>query len=758
MPNVNINGRTVDPNSIRQIPVPEGESPASYLKKNEHQIRHNFKDELYFESKGELFVTEDKFVIENSGLGKLSEAKVRMGAVPAVPLMIDNEPNSHKIQELTISGASEHKAWLEKELDLDKGDRINLHDLQKKANQLFKSNKFLSVNFVPTAAEKGINLKLEVQEVPSKIQFEGLRSQQAAVLEKLFPKPLTEDNIEKGLQAVQAAFDKNDQALLKGLQPQIHGNTLSIGVSEVTVPKELTFVGMDFNTAQTAQTFFQRPLNFENLEAGIDKLRKHYNDQGYTLPQLDFQVNGDEVTVQMSKTPMPTKMAFSGVTVYPEAEVKALFKSPLNMENIDKGLRALQAKYQEDGYVLMPPEGVSADLNKGVLTVNVREAKLGDVEFTGNDKTKENVLTRELRQKAGQPLNLKTLDKDLGRVAGTGLFANVQKTIEPDAENPDKVNVKVHVSEEKTSSFNIGAGYSASNGPFGTASLSLGNVGGQNRKLSIDGTLGLKTWGGGISMYDPQIDDKRTSLGGSLYHRQWKGPYSDEIRTGAKVTVGRPIGDKYESPWRMDITLDGQRIGIDDQFSVSGNGVDYRASVRPTLSYNTLDNRVLPHQGTEWATSAEPVWVSGRTLGKFDTKVNHYMPMGERVTFNAGIQGGTILGDAPLYEKFHNAGSDNTLMGWDSNGSVVGSHKLIAKAGARVDVWGPLSLSAQLTAGNISDDPSKLISEPKVGGGIGANLKLGSFGVLHAGYGMKFVGKQEGESSGAFHIGFGKSF
>lgn len=754
MPNLNVNGRTVDPNSMRKIAVPEGETPQSYVKKNEALIRKNFKDELYFEQNGELFVSEDRFIVESMG-GNLKDAKLRMGAVPAVALLIDNEPDSHKITDLEIKGAASESEWLRQELRLKKGDHVNLHDLQKQADQLFRSNRFLSVNFIPNATDKGIKLILEVTEVPKEIRLQGIDPSQAAQLKALFPQPLTLENITKGMQEVQKVYDQDPNTLLRGLDFKINGNTLDVMVSRVQVPQRLHFADLSPQEARTLEGFFHKPLNYENIQQGIDKLRQHYAHQGMILPSLDFNVQGEDLTIRMSKAPMPTRLEIKGASVYPEAQIKALFKEPLTMEHIQEGLRALEKKYNDDGYLLMPPEGVSADLEKGVLSIQVREAKLSDIELSGNDKTKAEVIMREMRQHRDKPVNIKTLDQDLQRVAGTGLFANVNKTIEPDPQNPEKIRIRVHTAEEKTSSMNIGAGYSMSNGPFGTASLNLGNVAGMNRKLSLDGTLGTKVWGGGLSYYDPWMFEGRTSFGASIYHRQWQGPYSEETRTGGKVSVGRPLGDIYNSPWRGDLTLSAERIGIADKYSVSGTGTDFRLGIRPSVTYSTLDDPVIPHKGTRFQAGAEPVWVSGHMIGKLDASVSHNIPLGERFTLTGSVQGGTILGKAPLYEKHNNAGLGRSLMGWESDGKLVGSNFAMLSAGVNAHIWGPVSATAKLTAGDYFEGTD---INPKVGAGIGVNVKVGNFGVLHAGYGLKLVGKEKGDSPGAFHLGFGIPF
>lgn len=754
--NLNVNGRTVDPSSIRQIPVPTGETPEGYVKKNESLIRKNFRDELYFQQDDKLFVTEDKFVISTLDPNKPGEAKLRMGSVPANVVLIDREPEGHKVTEVAIEGASPAtKDWLSKELKVKAGEKVNLHDLQKQADKLFTSNKFLAVDFSPQASDKGIKLTLKVQEVPEKIEFNGIDAKRQASLEQLFPKPLNKENIAKGMQALEKELDKDPAHMLRGLDFQVDGGKLQIMASMVQVPSQLNVRGAAPADIDRIKGMFQQPYNHESIEQGIEKLKAFYTAQGLVLPKMDFEVRGQELNLDYGTAPMPTRVEIKGMSVYRQEEALKCFNQPYSMENIQAGMQALQKKYTDDGYLLMPPEGVSADLNKGVLTINVKEAKMSDIVITGNDKTKSEVITRELADQKDKPVNLKTLDKRMGLINGTGLFANVNHSVEPDPENPDKVKLHVHTSEEKSSSVNVGAGYSMSNGPFGTASLNLGNFAGMNRKVSADVTLGTKVWGGGLSYYDPWAFNGRTSFGASVYHRQWAGPYSDEARTGAKATVGRPLGDIYNSPWRADLTFDAERIGIDKQYSVSGTGVDYRMSLRPTLTYNTLDNAAMPHEGTKVQLGVEPTWVSGRMLGKVDGKAEHYIPLGERFTLSGSAQGGTILGDAPLYEKFNNAQMGHTLLGWDSDGKLTGSNFAKVEGGVTAQIWGPISATAKVSAGDYFEGTD---IKPKVGAGVGVNVKIGSFGVLNAGYGLKLYGKEKSDAPGAFHIGFGVPF
>ena len=143
------------------------------------------------------------------------------------------------------------------------------------------------------------------------------------------------------------------------------------------------------------------------------------------------------------------------------------------------------------------------------------------------------------------------------------------------------------------------------------------------------------------------------------------------------------------------------------------------------------------------------------TLLKPTGELSYNIPLGERFTLTTGVRGGTIFGNAPLYEKYNNATPGNTLYGWASDGSLVGSNYAIGSVGLNAKIWGPISATTKITGGDFFDGSN---FEPKVGVGAGVNVKLGNLGLLNVGYGVKLAGQKPGEDRGAFYVGFGIPF
>ena len=709
---------------------------------------------MFFEVNGELYVTNDAYVIKNADLKQGKDAKIVLDNTKAMAILIDDEPDEHKVVKLNIDGAIQHSAWLKKEIGIKEGKEISIDDLKSKSEKLFKSGKFLSLDVVPEPAKNGVNINVKVIEVPSKVEFKGVPDKEAAELAKLFKTPLNKENIQKGMDALQKYYQTTPDAILAGLTPNVNGNTLELYMTRIPTPTKLALTGVENENKTNIEKFFPTPLNREHIDAGIKKMNEFYNAKGLMITKVDTNVTGNELQISVNTAPMPKKSEIKGNTVFQTEELQKLFPKPLNLENIQKGLDKIKEKYNESGYILMPPEGVTADIKGDKVSIDVKEARIGDITITGNNKTKDKIINRELRQKKGQVLNIKTLDEDLKRVYGTGNFEDLSKNFEPDSKTPGSLNLNVHLSEAKTSTFDIGMGYSQGGGLFGNAGLRLNNVGGMDRKVSFDVKVGQKVLGGGISFHDPWLLPGRTSMTTGVYYRRWEGPYATEGRGGAFVTFGKPLGDIYNSPWRGEITLNGERIDTSPQYSASGTGVDYRVGIKPSLIYSTLDDPVLPHKGTKGVISLEPVFGSA-TLLKPTGELSYNIPLGERFTLTTGVRGGTIFGNAPLYEKYNNATPGNTLYGWASDGSLVGSNYAIGSVGLNAKIWGPISATTKITGGDFFDGSN---FEPKVGVGAGVNVKLGNLGLLNVGYGVKLAGQKPGEDRGAFYVGFGIPF
>src|SRR5690606_30863435 len=111
---------------------------------------------------------------------------------------------------------------------------------------------------------------------------------------------------------------------------------------------------------------------------------------------------------------------------------------------------------------------ISYDVVKGEL-VHVDRIKI-----TGNDKTYDNVIRRELRLQEQDTFSSSKMKRSQQLLERLGYFEEVNIATEPGAQ-PDEVNLLVNVREGSTGSFSVGAGYSTTNGALFNARLAENN-------------------------------------------------------------------------------------------------------------------------------------------------------------------------------------------------------------------------------------------------------------------------------------------
>jgi outer membrane protein insertion porin family len=345
---------------------------------------------------------------------------------------------------------------------------------------------------------------------------------------------------------------------------------------------------------------------------------------------------GVRVTFIVQPNPILKSVQPTGNQILTQEKVDEVFAPQygkiLNLRELQTGIKSINQFYQDKGYVLGQVTGspqVSAD---GVVTLQVSEGVIEnvDVRYKNKDgeptkgRTKAYIVTREMRTKPGDVLNRDKLQADLRRIFGLGLFEDVQVALEP-GQDPSKVVVNLNVQERKTGNFSAGAGFSSNSGLFGTASYSQNNLGGNNQKLNTQLQIGTREFLFDASFTDPWIatDPYRTSYTVNLFNRLTRplvfdgggtdinlgntgdlGPFVPPIvapngqvqrfgdtgitprvnRLGAGINFSRPLTkdpDKIARAWVASVGVQYQRISIRDddfklaKFDVFGNNLSF---------------------------------------------------------------------------------------------------------------------------------------------------------------------------------------
>jgi outer membrane protein insertion porin family len=505
-------------------------------------------------------------------------------------------------------------------------------------------------------------------------------------------------------------------------------------------------------------------------------------------------------------------------SVLPEKIVDSIFKeqygSILNLRRFQEGIKKLNKWYQDNGYVLAQVNEAPAVATDGTVTLSVAEGVIEDIQVSFRNKegdatddqgkpikgrTRKFIITRELELKPGQIFNRATVQRDLQRLYGLGLFEDVNVSLNP-GEDPRKVIVVVNVDEKNSGSVGAGAGFSTSSGLFGSLSYQQQNLGGNNQDLGAEFQIGERELLFDLSFTDPWIagDPYRTSYTVNTFRRRTTSlifdggknevtlPNDDRprvLRLGGGINFTRPLSKNplQKSEWTASTGLEYQRVSIRDEsgdlspkdqfgndLSFSGSGTDDLLTLQAGAVRDRRNDAVRPTSGSLVRFGMEqsvPIGSGNILLNRVRGSYSQYFPV-SFINFSKGpqtlafnIQGGTILGDLPPYEAFLLGGS-NSVRGYDEGDLGSGRSFVQATAEYRFPVFSIVGgalffdVGSDLGSGSsVPGDPAGIREKPGSGFGYGLGVRVQSpLGPIRIDYGFT----NEGDSR--LHFGIGERF
>lgn len=533
----------------------------------------------------------------------------------------------------------------------------------------------------------------------------------------------------------------------------------------------------------------------EFTEAGLTEDLSAIYDLGwfYDLhPEFKVVPEGVQVIYHVLENPVYKQTKVNGNTVLDAKKVDSFFDLPegkiANLKEINKCVQKLEEEYRANGYILARVTDVHMEQD-GTLNVTVNEGNVEDFKVKGNVKTKDYVITREMKLKKGKPFNAKDARRSMQRVYNLGYFEDVNIKLNPGRE-PNAVEVEISVVEMNTGTFGIGAGYSNADGFVGMISIGDKNFRGTGDKINIRWEFG----GEDNKNYDfsytrPWIDDKETSATLNLYDiTNEYADYNidgneiaryDKKRRGQELTFSRKTNNEFISNYitikNRDDIYKGMADGYEsdtqyyeDSFNSDSKYKDWMPSTAAqrraenfgkTRSltfgrvYDSRDNIYDPHEGKRIGYSVE--WAGG--LGgdfdftKWTADWRYYYRAGGENVWALNLGAGYASGSMPLSQRFTMGGSD-TLRGYEDD-QFRGNSMLKATLEYRFPivkkVQGVLFTDNGYAWDKRHEDAFDLgLIKNSYGLGLRINSPLGPV-KLDYGY---------GEDGGKFHFSFGGQF
>jgi len=287
------------------------------------------------------------------------------------------------------------------------------------------------------------------------------------------------------------------------------GIAVTFRVVENPVIQRITFTGNDHVSSDTLlalmDTSVGQVLNTNTFHQDVLKINSYYDKIGYSgqLPShvTALNISKDGVlSLSIREGLTVRKIKFSGVPILSEALLKKALVTkegqPYSEDTRDKDFEALKKLYEQYDLSIGDFEAgidpTSVDLDKGTadLIYNIHVAVVGAVQITGNTKTKDEVVRRQLRLRPGMIITQGLLHRDYDRLNNLGFFEKVELNPKPgpDPKKPWETTLDWNVKEQRTGTAQIGAGYSGGpngQGLTGTLSYSENNIGGTGNGASL---------------------------------------------------------------------------------------------------------------------------------------------------------------------------------------------------------------------------------------------------------------------------------
>jgi len=439
----------------------------------------------------------------------------------------------------------------------------------------------------------------------------------------------------------------------------------------------------------------------QKLSADLEKLRSYYLDNGY----INFNIDSTQVSITPDKKDVYVTINISegdkysirdvkltGELIVPEEELFKLITvhsgDVFSRKAATESSAAISERLGKEGYAFSNVNTIP-DIDNEAKQVSLsffvdpgKRVYVNRINVTGNTKTSDEVIRRELRQMEGGWISTDQVSRSRIRLQKLGFFdeINVETPTVPGTD--EQVDINMSITERPSGTLMAGLGYSQSQGLLLNASISQNNFLGSGKRISATINNSDVNTVYNFSYTNPYYTLNGISRGLNIFSRKTDAgqanvaDYTSDVY-GASVSYGFPISEYntaslsfgYENTM-LNTTINTPQSYIDfinantDQFDIirleSGWSHDTRnrAIFADRGLYNSINGEVaLPGSGLQFYK------INLRSLG--------YVPLTQKLTLM--LKGDIGYGDSysdttelPFFERYY-AGGSNSVRGYGSN-------------------------------------------------------------------------------------------
>ncbi len=437
----------------------------------------------------------------------------------------------------------------------------------------------------------------------------------------------------------------------------------------------------------------------QKLSGDLETLRSHYLNNGY----LEFNIDSTQVSITPDKKDIyitinltegekytVSDIKVGGEMLLPEAEVRRLIQlkpgETFSRERLSESTKKITDRLGNEGYAFANANAVP-ELDKTAkrvaLTIMIdpgRRVYVRRISISGNTRTRDEVVRRELRQFEGAYYDGDKIQKSKQRLERLQYFSEVDVDTPAVPNTSDQVDVNLKVKEKSTGAIMLGAGISSTEKLVLSGSITQQNIFGSGKHLSLQLNTSKISRNIGLSFTDPYYTVDGVSRGFDIYDRRLDasllglGFYTTNT-IGGGVRYGVPLTEIDNLGFGLG--AENTKIGVDQtspqRYQEFVNIFGKTNSAFPgTIGWirDQRDSALLPTKGALVRASLE-AGLPGGTLKyyKVTQQAQWYYPISRSYTLmlngEIGAANGMSGKPLPFYKNLY-AGGVTSVRGYDS--------------------------------------------------------------------------------------------
>jgi len=572
------------------------------------------------------------------------------------------------------------------------GTQIQRSDISTAVTRLWDLGLFEDINIVlNNESQFGVEVTIIVKETPilNKVLFKGMTVREGRFIEKIDLKPgkrIKPNSLEKAARKISEIYKEDGYFNVK-VVPTIEVPTDTIVRTDYardvlfTIEenrkfrlRNITFEGNDSfsdrklkrelnNTKERKWwSFWVKSYDDKTFEEDKIELSNFYNNEGHR----DFRVLEESLLVDEATSSLTLNIKieegpkyyyrnfeFDGNQIAEQAELERLLGikegDVFSKEQFDKSVfENMMSVYQDRGYIFSNVSPEIIPYGKDSLDVKFvfnegNKVYVENIFISGNEKTRENVIRRELKLYPGDVFSRSKLMRSQRDIWILNYFDNVIPDVTPISD--DKVNLDFFVQEKKsTQRINANVGFTGEYGVTGGAGIEFDNFMGKGQKFNVGASTGTnfsiyttqepsKYKSLNVSFQDPMINDSPYLVGASIFY-SFRGSSTnyyfplDFTVGGAVASFGRRLewpDDFFRVMWSakyMQKEYDGSQADIDNY--IGGLQKTRGISISQVLSRDSRNRAEFPTNGSTFTLENT---LSGGFLGGNENFQKHMLTL-----------------------------------------------------------------------------------------------------------------------------------